>query len=252
MKPIALQLYTLRDAASKDFLAVLRRVAEIGYKGVEPAGLYGHSATEIAAILEDFDLTVCSSHTALPTQENVQDIADIELTLSNKKVISGLGPDSFKTLDDCMRAAGKFNEAVELLRPYGMEFGIHNHWWEFKTVYGVKVYDILMKECPGVFGELDVYWTAFAGTDPVEAITEYKARLPLFHIKDGTLEQGKPHLPVGSGKLDIPAIIGAADQNVLQWLIVELDEYDGDMFGAVEQSYNYLISNGLAKGRRNA
>ncbi len=82
-------------------------------------------------------------------------------------------------------------------------------------------------------------------------VSEYKARLPLLHIKDGMLEEGSHvHTAVGSGKLDMPAIIGAADPSVLEWLVVELDNCDTDMLQAVKQSYRYLVSSGLAAGNR--
>ena len=250
-KPISLQLYTLREAAKEDFPGVLRKVAEIGYKGVEFAGLQGHDPKEIKKLVDDLGLRVSSSHTGLPTPENIQELADVEMILGNKRVISGFGPDAFKTLDDVKAAAAKFQQAADLVKPYGMSYGFHNHWWEFDKVDGRYVYDILMAEAPDIFSELDVYWTAFGKADPVQIVSQYKSRLPLIHIKDGMLEEGSHvHTAVGKGKLDIPAIIGAADPNVLQWVVVELDNYEGDMFEAVRSSYDYLISNGLAVGNK--
>jgi len=45
---------------------------------------------------------------------------------------------------------------------------------------------------------------------------------------------------VGQGKMNIPAVIKAADPEVLEWLIVELDACDTDMTTAVRESYEYL------------
>ena len=250
MKPIALQLYSLREAAAQDFPGVLRWVADTGYKGVEYAGLHGHDAKEIARLVDDLGLQVSSSHTALPTPENITQLADTELTLGNTRVISGFGPGDFQTVDAVKIAAEKFETAAELLEPYGITFGFHNHWWEFSTLDGQYVYDILMVEAPDVFSELDVYWTAYGKADPVKVIKQYSARLPVLHIKDGPLEEGKPHTAVGSGKLDMPAIIGAADPSVLEWLIVELDNCETDMHEAVKQSYIYLTGSGLALGNK--
>lgn len=249
-KPISLQLYTLRDAAKEDFPKVLRTVADIGYVGVEFAGLQGHDPKEIRKLIDDLGLKVSSSHTGLPTAENIQQLADVEMTLGNKKVISGYGPDQFKTMDGVMAAVGKFQTAAQLVKPFGMTFGFHNHWWEFHSLDGKQVYDILMAGAPDVFSELDVYWCAYGKADPVKVVSQYKSRLPVLHIKDGTLEENAPHKAVGSGVLDMPAIIGAADPNVLEWLIVELDNYDGDMFEAVRSSYDYLVGFGLARGNK--
>ena len=250
MKPIALQLYSLREAAAKDFPGVLRWVAETGYKGIEYAGLQGHDAKEIATLVDDLGLQVSSSHTGLPTPENITQIADTELTLGNTRVISGFGPNDFQTTDAVKAAAAKFEQAAELLEPYGITFGFHNHWWEFATLDGKYVYDILMAEAPDVFSELDVYWAAYGKADPVKVVSRYSSRLPLLHIKDGPLVEGEPHTAGGSGKLDMPAIIGAADPSVLEWLIVELDNCATDMHEAVKQSYVYLVSSGLGLGNK--
>jgi len=255
LKPIGIQLYTLRPdvypAGKDDFPGVLRTVAEIGYKGVEMAGLFGHDPKEIGAIVRDLGMQVTSSHTALPTPENVNQVVDTELALGNKRCISGFGPDDFKTADACKAAAAKFQKAAELVKPRGMTFGFHNHWWEFFTVDGKYVYDILMAEGPDFFSEQDVYWTAFGKADPVQIVSKYRSRIPYLHIKDGMLEEGKHvHTAVGSGKLDMRAIIGAADPNVLEWLIVELDACETDMLEAVKQSYRYLTSQGLGAGNK--
>ena len=249
-KPISLQLYTLREAAKDDFPRVLKKVADIGYVGVEFAGLQGHDPKEIRKLIDDLGLKVSSSHTGLPTAENIQQLAETEKTLGNKKVISGFGPDKFQTVDGVKDAAEKFRTAAKLVKPFGMTYGFHNHWWEFHSVDGKQVYDILMAEAPDIFSELDVYWCAYGKADPVAVVSKYKSRLPVLHIKDGMLGEDKIHTAVGSGALDMPAIIGAADPNVLEWIIVELDNYAGDMFEAVQSSYDYLIGNGLAAGNK--
>lgn len=251
MKPISIQLYTVREVAAQDFLGTLRKIADIGYKGVEYAGLHGHDPKEIAKLVADLGMRVSSSHTGLPTEENVGQLVETEAALGNTRLISGFGPDAFKTMDAVKEAAAKFNKAAELVKPHGMTFGVHNHWWEFDKIDGQYVYDILMAEAPDMFGELDVYWTAYGHADPVETVSKHKARLPLLHIKDGMLEEGKHvHTAVGSGKLDIPAIVGAADPNVLEYLVVELDACETDMMEAVRKSYEYLTSSGLGEGNK--
>ena len=62
MKPISVQLYTLREASKKDFDLVLSTVAEIGYKGVEPFHLFDKSPQEFRNQVEDLGMTISSSH----------------------------------------------------------------------------------------------------------------------------------------------------------------------------------------------
>ncbi|MCE5200505.1 MAG: sugar phosphate isomerase/epimerase [Armatimonadota bacterium] len=250
MKPVAIQLYSLREAAAKDFPGVLKAVADIGYVGVEFAGLHGYDPKEIAKLVDDLGLRVSSSHTGLPTKESVKDIVNVELALGNKWVVTGFGPDAFGTMDAVCVAADKFNMAAELIKPHGMDFAIHNHWWEFDKVDGRYVFDILMENAPEIYSELDVYWTQVGGANPAKIVSKYSSRMPLLHIKDGPGVKGQPHTAVGSGVMDIPSIIGAADENTLQWVIVELDECATDMLEAVKKSYEYLTSKGLAKGNK--
>lgn len=254
LKPIGIQLYTLRKEVyppGADLPGVLKTVADIGYKGVEFAGLHGNDPKAIKKIMDDLGLVCTSSHTAMPDEGNVNQIADTEAALGNKRVISGFGPNDLQTLDGVKAAAEKMQKAAELLKPYGMSFGFHNHWWEFAPMDGQYVYDILMAEAPDVFSELDTYWCAFGKSSPVMCTRAYASRIPLFHVKDGMLEEGKHvHTAVGSGKMNFLAILKAADENVLDWLIVELDACETDMLQAVKDSYNYLVSSGLGQGNK--
>ncbi|MCX8052467.1 MAG: sugar phosphate isomerase/epimerase [Armatimonadetes bacterium] len=256
-KPIALQLYTLREEVypgGKDLPRVMKTVAEIGYMGVELAGLHGHDPKQIAKVAADLGLTICGSHLAgVPTADKVKEIADEHAELGNPRVIGGFGPQDFETLDAVKSAASRFQEAAELLKPYEIKFGFHNHWWEFNKVEGDDryVYEILLDEAPDAFSELDVYWCSFGKADPVSVISKYKSRIHLMHVKDGMLVEGDhSHTPVGSGKLNMPAIIGTADPVALDWLIVELDSCAGDMLEAVKKSYRYLVDKGLATGAK--
>lgn len=250
-KPIGLQLYSVRDAAKEDFPGTLRRVAEMGYKGVEFAGLHGHDPREIRKIVDDLGLTVTSSHTGLPTAENISRMADTELALGNKRVVvAGLGTDALKTLDACRESAEKLNTAVELLKPYGLSLGMHNHAYEFDKVGKRYAYDVIMADVPEMFSQLDVYWVVVAGLDPKAILGEYAERIPLLHVKDGMVNPPSPMTAIGSGSLPVPEIINAADPNTVEWLIVELDECNCNMMEAVEKSCNYLVSNGLALGNK--
>ncbi len=74
-KPVAVQLYSLREEAKKDFAAVLKRVAAMGYQGVEYAGLHGMSAPEVGRLVQDLGLKSTSAHAPMPTRENIQQIA---------------------------------------------------------------------------------------------------------------------------------------------------------------------------------
>ncbi len=249
MKPVALQLYSVREAAAEDFPGVLKRVAEIGYVGVEFAGLQGMAAADVRAIVDDLGLQVASAHMPMPDAENAARLIEECHTLGVTKLITGPGG-PVDTMENVLAAAERMNAAVAALAGSGIAFGLHNHWAEFEPVDGQLPEDVLLERVPGMFAQLDVYWCAVGGQDPAATVARLSDRIPVLHIKDGMIEPRQPHTAVGSGVLDMPAIIGAADENVLEWLIVELDSCATDMFEAVEQSYRYLVDCGLAKGNR--
>jgi sugar phosphate isomerase/epimerase len=248
-RPISVQLYSLRDRASRDFAGVLKDLAAAGYKGVETAGLYGKSAAEVRKMVDDVGLVVSSAHAALATPENVNEIVDTAKTLGYPYVISGFGPNDFKTVEQIKVCAEKFQAAAELLKPHGLQMGYHNHWWEFELVEGRYGYNRFFELCPDVFSELDVYWACNFGRIDVPALIQaHKKQIKLLHIKDGPLVQGQPHTAVGSGLMNIPAIVKAAGKDT-EWLVVELDDCATDMTEAVRDSLGYLKKNRLGVGR---
>lgn len=247
--PISVQLYSLREEAKKDFGGVLKTVADAGYAGVEPVGLHGMKPAGVRKILDDLGLVASSTHGPFPSPENVNEIVDVAKALGYTRHISGVGPKDCETLETTLDAARRAQGAADLLAGTGVTFGLHNHWWEFdKDFDGKTPHDVIMENAPGVFAEVDTYWVAVGGPDAAEVVKKLGGRAPLLHIKDGPVDREKAMTAVGAGKMDWPAVIGAAADST-EWLVVELDRCDTDMAEAVAESCRYLTSNGLARGR---
>lgn len=246
--PIAIQLYTVRDALAKDFAGGISKIADIGYVGVEPADFPGTTPQEASKLFQALGLAVPSAHTPLPLGEQQDEVLEAMAALGCKRIISGKEARDFATIDRIKRTCELFNEASAVATANGLTFGIHNHWWEFQRVEGRYVYEVLL-ECldPDVFFEIDTYWVKTAGCDPAEVVRMLGRRAPLLHIKDGPCVQGAPHVAVGDGIMDFPSIVEAGAGSTA-WMIVELDSCATDMMGAVERSYRYLVGNGLAGG----
>ncbi|MEW6755680.1 MAG: sugar phosphate isomerase/epimerase [Candidatus Latescibacterota bacterium] len=248
--PIALQLYTVREALARNFRAVVTRIAEIGYVGVEPAGFPGTTPDEASNLLADLGLEICSIHTQLPLGKQKNAVIELAKELEVTRVISGTSRESFASLDGVKEVCDRWNQACETAAEYGLELGLHNHWWEFGQVEGHSGFDLLQERLdPRIFFQVDTYWVNTGGGSAVQVVERLGDRAPLLHIKDGPCTPEGDMTAVGEGRMDFPPIIRAA-QDAAEWLIVELDRCATDMMEAVEKSYRYLTGEGLARGAR--
>ncbi len=253
-KPIGLQLYTLRDALAQDFEGVIRRVADIGYVGVEPfAGVFTTTPPQEAVrLFNEVGLQVIGSHAPIPLGDDKNKALDLMAALhSQRLIIPWLPPEDFTTVDAIQRTCSRLNEANAVARANGLELLYHNHWQEYGPVSERRAYQVMVEALePTVNFEIDTDWVKTAGVDPVAVIQELGARAPLLHIKDGPTGRDLPMVALGDGIMNIPGIVEAAE-NTAEWMIVELDNCATDMMEAVEKSYRYLTAEGLARGNKN-
>ena len=248
--PIALQLYSLREALIEDFAGIIEKVAAMGYVGVERAFFTETmSAAEATKIIQANGLTVAAAHAELPLGDEQKNMLDIMADAGTDTMIWHGWPQDpdYGSVDGVKRLAARYNEANRIAQANGMRFGIHNHWWEFEPVGDSYPYRILKTEMDeSIFYEVDTYWVQTAGLDPAAVLQELGHRAPILHIKDGPAKQNQDMLAVGSGVMDISAVFAAAHNP--EWAVVELDSCATDMLTAVQESYNYLTGSGFAKG----
>lgn len=249
LSPIGLQLYSVREYAQEHgFEAAVRKIAAMGYVGVEPAGFPGTTAEVAGKLFKDLELVVCSAHTGLPLGDTKNQVLDDMRAIDCTRIITGKGPADFETPDKIKATCDLFNQANQVAKENGMTFGLHNHWWEYQQVEGRYVYQVMLELLdPDIFFELDTYWIQTAGVDPAKVVAEMGPRAPLLHIKDGPCVKTEPMTAVGDGVVNVLAIVEAGKPHT-EWLIVELDRCATDMMEAVEKSYRYLAGNRLAMG----
>lgn len=250
--PLSVQLYSLREEiASWGMPKVLERVAEIGYAAVEPAGLGAMEAGEFRQRVEALGMKVSSFHQPWANPDNLDQVKATSQAFGLDIACSGYGRDRFRTAGDIDALADEINRMCAELGKDGLRLFVHNHWWEFVRLNGAVKHALLAEKCPDLLFEIDTYWASnFGAEDAAQLLEEtFAARAPLLHIKDGMLVPGQANLACGDGRMDLPAVVAAADPKVLRYLVVELDRCDGDMFTAVADSFAYLTKAGLGHGR---
>jgi sugar phosphate isomerase/epimerase len=243
---IALQLYTLRQYTPKDYEGVIRKVAAMGYDGVETAGFEGTTAKDAAKLFKELGLSVAGAHSQLPIGDKKSEVIETSLLFGCKYVaVATTGPNDVKDMDAIKHHCEQINQGQANAKAAGLGLTIHNHWWEYARLDGRLIADIMVDLLdPAVLFELDTYWIKTAGVDPAEIVRLRGKRAPLLHIKDGPCKQGVPQNAVGEGVMDIPALLKAGGSNT-EWWIMEADEVAGDAFEAVRRSQIYM--KGLVK-----
>ena len=131
-----------------------------------------------------------------------------------------------------------------------MRVGYRNHFWELETDFGGRSGLELFYELtvPDVVAEVDVYWAQIAGRDPVDLVHNLGDRVVLLHVKDGTGSFQDPSLSLGTGVVDVPAVLAAGD--FVQWHIVELEGMGDGTWSALEQDARYLVDGGWSIGQK--
>ena len=269
MPEISVQLYSVREQAKIDYENTIRRIAEIGFTCVEPAGYPGTTPQAAAKLFQELGLKAPSCHGPLPIGDKKQEVLEQALIMGHEAIITGCPPNfqqDYSSLDRVRALADLYSEAAENAGVHGIQVGYHNHDWDLVKIdndYGYR--EFLRRTPESVLWEADIFWVARAGLNVVDFITELGPRGRFLHFKDGIsetnatfeskeTEDGKimvsaesPFLPAGKGQVDLLAASAAA--RFVEYVVVELDSYRGNMMDAIAESYEYLTSNGIAKGR---
>jgi len=256
IEKIGVELYTVRDQMKADFDGTLAKVASIGYKEVEFAGYFGRTGQQVRAALDRNGLTAPSTHVQYDElDDKFPSVIETSKTIGLEYIVCPWIPEELRKSPDIWKqAAEKFNRCGEQTKKAGIQFGYHNHWFEFLPTNGKLPYDELLALCDKdlVKMELDLCWIAVGGGDPLKYFQKYPGRFPLVHVKDikklppvteaGTQDFGsslKDMTEVGSGIIDWKKIFSHSEQAGIKHYIVEHDK-PADPFSSITGSFKYL------------
>jgi sugar phosphate isomerase/epimerase len=262
---IGIQLYTVREAMEKDPAGTLARLAKIGYNSVEGATytgsqkFYGMTPPVFAALLKQHGLIMPSSHHRLGEEQMngaavagtilhewdraVDDAAAVGVKYM---VCAYLSEAERGGLDRYQKIAEQLNKAGERCKKAGIQLCYHNHDFEFPAQDGGKrPYDILLNSTDKdlVKMELDLFWVAKAGQDPLALFKQHPGRFPLWHVKDMAKEAPHMFAEVGSGSIDFKKIFAHANEAGMKYFFVEQDATPGSPFDSVVKSMSYIKKN---------
>ncbi len=260
---VGLQLYSIRDAMTADTPGSLQKVSDLGYKYLEMAGysdgkFYGYAPAEFKKMVSDLGMKVISSHTMVEaagvTLDNAKIMADSHAELGAKYCVQPWVNEPDRNLETYKKMIGDWNEVGKIMKEVGIQFGYHNHNFEFDKLDGVvPYYDLFLPEMDAdlITMEIDLYWVTKAGQDPVEMFNKYPGRFQLWHFKD-MYKDTEPYFevlkddisPVGDGLIDFKRIVAAKEKAGMKYFFVEDDNQgNGKPFEGIGSSINNLTTN---------
>lgn len=259
---VGIQLYTIRDAMDADVKGSLQKLSDMGYKNLELASysdgkFYGYSPVEFKKMVSDMGMEIISSHTQVEaagiTVDNAKKMADDHAALGVQYCVQPWVNDEDRNIESYKKMIADWNEVGRIMKATGIQFGYHNHNFEFDNLDGVvPYYDIFMPEMDSdlITMEIDIFWASKAGQDVVEMINKYPGRFQLFHMKDMNTNEApffeviKDDITsVGEGVIDFKRILDAKEKAGMKYLFVEDDNQgNGKPFEAVELSIKNLTT----------
>lgn len=252
-KPLAIQLYTIRDAVAENLEKSLESLAGLGFKQLEIYGydgkFFGKTRKEFQSILKNTGLEVISSHHTTGVIHNSKgtllndwekSVEDLHFIGSEYMVCSYLFEEE-RTLEYYKKLPELLNKSGETTNKAEIAFAYHNHDFEFEKFDDKTVYDFILDNTDSdlVNMELDLYWISKAGFNPLTYFEKYPKRFPLWHVKD--MKAGnKDFTEVGNGTIDFKTIFEAKEIAGLKYWFLEQDSSDKDIFESVEISKKYI------------
>lgn len=245
--------YTFRHQFEEDIPGTLDLIQEMGFRHIEFSSLFGATAAELRELLDERGLVCTSygvSYNALV--EDTEAVIEEAKALGAEYVrVASIPHEAPFDVEDAARAAEDFNSAGRVLAENGLSFAYHNHGFEFRPHEGGTFFDYLVEHTDPdyVSFEMDVFWVAHPGHDPVALLQQYPDRFKLMHLKDlkegveGDYSGSAPadyDVPLGSGQVDFPALLQAAQDSAIEYFYIE-DESD-EVEERVPQSREYILS----------
>ncbi len=224
---IGLQLYTVRNQLAKDVEGTIAAIAAAGVTELEFAGYYEKDPTWWKALLAKHSLTAPSAHMPLPATDAEWDKQFATANDMGHKIVimPFLMPNQRKTADDWKKIAERLNIAGTKAKAAGLEFGYHNHDFEFAPIEGTTGFEILTTQTDRslVHLELDLYWASKAGQDPLAIMQKMAGRVTCVHVKDMGPAPAHDFADVGAGSIDFKTILAKGRTMGLKHWFIERD-----------------------------
>jgi sugar phosphate isomerase/epimerase len=253
---VGLQLYSLRAQFPSDVPGTMALVQKMGITDVEAANFYGQTAEQFRQELDKHGLHASGAHFQWDQFNKDADavIRDAKTLGCEFVTMPWIPHNGDFTAENAHEAIEKFNEWGKKCAAAGLHFTYHPHGYEFRPTDHGTLFDLMVKETDPKYVnyEIDIFWAFDGGADPVKLMEKYPNRFLLMHLKDMKKGVKTPNytghedvnsdVALGTGQLDIPAILKEAEKIGIKHYFIE-DESSHSV-QQIPQSIKYVRSVG--------
>ncbi|WP_315823053.1 sugar phosphate isomerase/epimerase [Paraflavitalea speifideaquila] len=254
---LGLQLFTIREALSKDVRGTLKKIASFGYQEVETYGFnrqyYRFTPAEFKMLLQENGLTSPSGHydlnlyvmpgkTTDDLLKYVDECIEGAHILKQQYIVWPWLDESHRSIEAFKEIVATLNKIGERINKAGLQLAYHNHNFEFIEYNGDTGYAMLLRESDPNYVklELDLYWSTYMKQDLPALFKKHPDRFPLWHLKDKDKTNPELHTTMGDGDIDFTKLLPHASLAGAQHLYVEQgNNYVPNDLACVEKSAGF-------------
>ena len=241
------QFYSIRDNTQtpEDLYRAFKEIKSIGYEIVQMSAICDIDPKLLKSYSDEFALPITCTHSPYDRIIN-----DTDALINEHKIYGcptiGLGymPNEYHG-DGIYKFIDTLREPLRKIKAAGLDFAYHNHAFEFESVDGKLIYDILIDELPELSFIVDTYWIKYAGYDFIEYVNRLGAdRIKNVHFKDMKTDPKGEICPCGEGVIDFAPLIKRCNEMGIENALVEQDNApdSGNSIGEMKKSYENLKS----------
>ena len=241
------QFYSIRDNTQtpEDLYRAFKEIKNIGYEIVQMSAICDIDPTLLKSYSDEFALPITCTHSPYDRIINDTDaLINEHKTYGCPTIGLGYMPNEYHG-DGIYKFIDALREPLKKIKAAGLDFAYHNHAFEFESVDGKLIYDILIDELPDLNFIIDTYWVKYAGYDFIEYIKKIGAnRIKNVHLKDMKTEPKGDICPCGEGVIDFAPLIKLCDEMGIENALIEQDNApdSGNSIGEMKKSYENLKS----------
>ncbi len=258
--------FLFREVCPKELSSVMKRLAGIGFEGIELYGTFGHGSHDIRRFCAETGLSIVCDHIRYDEfSGHTQALIDGRAAIGAEYLtIDNIPADRLPGTPGFPEAVREIERIARLCRAAGIQLLYHNHGYDLiRKVDGIPLLDLILD---GVDPELlkfqpDLGWLRLGGADPARYLAKYGRRCRIVHLKDyyasgpvllespfplGNRRGGPEHSffefrPSGYGVMNYPALMPSVLACEPEWITVDHDlSYERDTYRDMEMSLTYV------------